>query len=187
MSLEAGACAGWYEAVAGNYNRVFGADAHFQFYQRLEFDMYLLGSKTPGLSGANQGRRFQALWRDDELTISGEYNAVQTNFNPELGFVRRGDVSRQAGQVSWAPRFERSDTIRNLTFGTSVDYYESASTGAVETRTQDATGGITFHASSRSWRRAARRGPRSAVRPPEPGFATSTQVTSGIRTQGGRA
>ena len=134
--------------VARDYNRVYGADAHFQFYQKLEFDMYLLGSETPGLSGANQARRFQTLWRDDELTISGEYNAAQTHFNPEMGFIRRTDVSHYASEVSWAPRFEQSDTLRNLTFGTSLDYYESGSTGDIETRTQDATAGITFENNS---------------------------------------
>jgi hypothetical protein len=33
--------------IHGDYNRVYGADAHFQFYNRLEFDSYLLRSETP--------------------------------------------------------------------------------------------------------------------------------------------
>ena len=43
------------------------------------------------------------------------------------------------------------------------------------------------HASSRSWRPAARTSPRSAVRPPEPGFAASTHVTSATTGAGGKA
>ena len=31
-----------------DYNRVYGADAHFQFYERLSFDAHLLRSETPG-------------------------------------------------------------------------------------------------------------------------------------------
>jgi hypothetical protein len=93
-------------------------------------------------------RRFQSAWRDDELVISGEYNEVQPNFNPEVGFIRRGNISQYSGEVTWTPRLLDSETIRNLTFGTSADYYENASTGKVETRTQDATLGITFEDSS---------------------------------------
>jgi hypothetical protein len=57
-------------------------------------------------------------------------------------------VSHYTGEVSWGPRFERSDTVRNLTFGTSMEYYESASTGSLETRAQDGTIGITFENNS---------------------------------------
>ena len=58
-------------SVGGDYNRVYGADAHFQFYDKLEFDSYLLRSDTPGKAGKNQARRFQAGWKDDELSIYG--------------------------------------------------------------------------------------------------------------------
>src|SRR4029079_8759295 len=124
---------------AADHNRVYGTDAHFEFFQKLEFDSYLLSSDTPGKSGRNQAQRVQSAWRDDELTISGEYNAVQANFNPEVGFIRRGNVSQYSGEVSWQPQIRSSDSIRNLTFGTTLDYYESESTGKVETRTHDAT------------------------------------------------
>ena len=83
---------------AADYNRVYGADAHFQFFQRLEFDSYLLRSDTPGRPGKNQARRFQTAWRDDEFSISGQYNEVQTNFNPEVGFIRRRDNSAVSGR-----------------------------------------------------------------------------------------
>src|SRR5688572_15273838 len=75
--------------TAGDYNRVYGGDAHFQFYQKLEFDSYLLRSDTPGRSGQNQARRFQTGWRDEEWLATAEYNEVQPNFNPEVGFIRR--------------------------------------------------------------------------------------------------
>ena len=39
--------------VAGDYNRVYGTDAHLQFFDRLQFDSYFLRSDTPGKSGEN--------------------------------------------------------------------------------------------------------------------------------------
>jgi uncharacterized protein DUF5916/cellulose/xylan binding protein with CBM9 domain len=125
----------------GDFNRVYGADAHFQFWDRLEFDSYLLRSDTPGRPDNNLARRFQTGWRDDELTASVEYNEVQPNFNPQVGFVRRGEMSQYNGEFGWAPRIDHP-TIQNLNFGTTVDYYKSEITNNIETRVQEATTGL---------------------------------------------
>ena len=45
--------------VPGDYNHVYGAEAHFQFFDKLEFDSYLLKSETPGKTGKDQARRFE--------------------------------------------------------------------------------------------------------------------------------
>jgi hypothetical protein len=130
--------------VANDYNRVYGPDVHFQFFQRLEIDSYVLRSDTPGRSGDNMARNFLMAWRDDELTISTEHNAVEPNFNPEVGFVRRSNMSQYSGDVSWRPQLRRSATIRNLIASTSLDYFEGGSTGEIETRTQEGTLGVQF-------------------------------------------
>ena len=121
--------------LPGDYNRVYGPDAHFQFFDRLEFDTFLLRSDTLGKSGKNQARKFATAWRDDELVIATEYNTVQTNFNPEIGFIRRRDMTQYSGDFSWLPLMKGSRTIRNLIFSTNLDYYEGGN-GKVETRTQ---------------------------------------------------
>ena len=130
-------------AAAHDASRVYGSDVHFQFFDRLEFDSYLLRSDTPGRSGKNQARRFLAGWADDELAVSAEYNAVQANFNPELGFIRRGNISHYAGDLSWKPQMDSSEIIRNLNFEVGTNYYEDGS-GRLETRAHDATLGLQF-------------------------------------------
>jgi hypothetical protein len=130
----------------GDYNRVYGADARFLFYDRLEFNSYILRSKSSSIpvnAGKDQAWQFSTAWRDDELVISAEYNAVQQNFNPEMGFIRRKNVSQYSADTSWLPRLKRSRTIRNLVFGTTLDYYEGPA-GQLETRTQTANTGIQF-------------------------------------------
>ena len=129
--------------VPGDYNRVYGPDMHLQLYDKIEVDSYLLRSDTPGRTDRNQARSVQAAWRDDELNVSTEYSTVQPNFNPEVGFVRRGNMSLYSGDLSWSPQIQRSETIRNLNFGTSVDYYKGVD-GRIETRTREATTGISF-------------------------------------------
>jgi hypothetical protein len=130
--------------VASDYNRVYGPDVHFQFFRRLEIDSHVLRSDTPGRSGDNTARNFLAAWRDDELTLSTEYNEVEPNFNPEVGFVRRSNVTQYSGDASWRPRVQRSDLIRNLIASASLDYFEGSSSGAIETRSQEGTLGIQF-------------------------------------------
>ena len=130
-------------SVAGAYNRVYGTDAHFLFFDKLDFDTYILKSDTPGKSGKNQARRFQAGWKGDELSLSGEYDAVGTNFNPELGFVRRGNNSLYSGDFSWKPRITHT-TIQNLNFTTGLDYYKGGTTGNIETRSHDVGFGLQY-------------------------------------------
>ena len=127
-----------------DFNRVYGPDAHFQFWQKLEIDAYALRSDTPGRSGQNMARNLVTAWRADEVTVSGEYNAVEPNFNPEVGFVRRGNTSQYSGDLNWNPQLRRSDLVRNLKFGGSFDHFNNNSTGQLETRTQEATTGIQF-------------------------------------------
>ena len=131
-------------SVAHDYNRVYGPDVHFQFFQRFEIDSYVLRSDTPGRSGDNMARNVLAAWRDNDFTISAEHNKVEPNFNPEVGFVRRSNVTQYSADAAWRPQLRRSSTIRNLIASTSMDYFEGGSSGAIETRTQEGTLGIQF-------------------------------------------
>ena len=127
----------------GDHNRVYGADARFQL-DKLDFDAYILKSDTPGRGGKNQAKRFVTAWRDDEVTASAGYNSVEANFNPELGFVRRGNMTEYSGSFAYNPLLRSNATIRNLRFDAGVNYVAGASSGEIETRTQSAGTGILF-------------------------------------------
>ena len=135
-------------STTSDFNRVYGADAHFQFYQRLEFDSYLLKSETPDLDGKDLARRFEAAWKDDEFEASAQYNEVQTNFNPEVGFIRRRNATQYEGEVAWRPQLRSSDLVRNLDFSASTSYFKSGTTGQIETRLQEAQAGIQFESNA---------------------------------------
>jgi hypothetical protein len=129
--------------LSGDYNRVYGMDAHFVFNNnRLTLDTFILLSDTPDLEGKDQARQLQASWRDNELTIAAGYNAVETNFNPEVGFIRRRDNTHYSGQVAFNPLIESSTAVRNLIFDATADYFESGTTEQVETREQGFRTGI---------------------------------------------
>ncbi len=134
-------------SVAVDYNRVYGADAVFQFYNRLDISGYILQSDTPGREGPAQARKLAVGWRDNDLSFGADYEKVEDDFNPEMGFIRRDDNSHYSGDFSYLPRLFGSDLIRNLTFRTNFDYWEGL-TGEIETREHSATFGVSFENSA---------------------------------------
>ena len=51
-------------------------------------------------------------------------------------------MAQYKGTFEWRPLIRSSSRIRNLSFGTTVDYYERGNTGKVETRTEEVAVGI---------------------------------------------
>ena len=129
-----------------DYNRLFGLDARFRLFQRLELGAYILKSTTPGVKGDDQARQFEAAWLDSDFTIAASHHETQDNFNPEVGFIRRRDIKKTSGSLSWRPRLE-NERIRNLTFSTGIDYYAN-NDGEIETREQTIGTGVAFYGGS---------------------------------------
>ena len=65
------------------------------------------------------------------MSFGADYEKVEADFNPEMGFIRRRDNSHYSGAFSYSPRFDNSDLIRNLSLRTNFDYWEDL-TGEIE-------------------------------------------------------
>jgi hypothetical protein len=133
--------------IDGDHNQLYGVDTFLRFFEKLEITSYLLQTTTPGRSGQNQARLLETAWRDEDLTVSGLYEQVQPNFNPEAGLVRRANMTHYSGDVSWRPRPRRSAYIRNYNLDASTDYYADEH-GHIETRDYSVGTGILFHNSA---------------------------------------
>ncbi len=125
-------------------NQLFGADAFLRFFEKLEVSSYLMRTDTNGREGEDWSSRLGIAWRDDDLTAIGEYEDVQPNFNPEIGFVRRTNMSHSSADLSWRPRPASGGRVRNYLLGGTTDYYEASDTGRLETRQHNANGGVSF-------------------------------------------
>ena len=128
----------------GDYNRVYGADLHLQFYNRLDINSHIIRSDTPQLRDNNQARQFQVAWRDDEVVAVTGYSEIQTHFNPEVGFVRRKNHTRYNGDFSWNPLIESSALLRGFVVRTRLDYFENGTTNQIETRETALDLGVRF-------------------------------------------
>ena len=131
---------------AGDFNRVFGLDANLQLRQKLDITSYWLRSVTPGLSSGDGAKAVNVSWRDNDYNLTAQYEQVQANFNPEVGFIRRRDNDHYAVTAGVLPRLHNRH-VRNLNFGAGADYYAQWQ-GDLQTRQQDVSAGLAFHNSS---------------------------------------
>ncbi len=84
------------EVSGPHFNRVFGADANFRFFQRL--DVNFAGAKTssPEEGVEEQGEDWYSKssfnYRSNRLEVRGGYQTIGERFNNEMGFVPRRGV-----------------------------------------------------------------------------------------------
>ena len=122
-------------------NQVFGVDGVFSFYDNLNINSYLAKSETSGLNGDDLSYQTQLDYTGDRWGIKLERLMVDTNFNPEVGFVRREDFQRNFGSFRFSPRPLSIAAIRKLLFEGSIDF-TTDNAGLLETRIQQGLFGI---------------------------------------------
>ena len=134
-------------AEAGDFGRLYGVDSRLRFFNRkLDIISYLLASEspappsppavvTPETGGDGRAGLLGVAWRGDRLTWTGQYEAVDADFNPDVGFVRRNAMRHVSSDVRWEQRVTDSPRWRHYFFEGSADYYTNPH-GEVETRQQ---------------------------------------------------
>ena len=120
------------EGDAGT-NQVVGVDAAFAFYDNVNLTGYYARSKTPGLAGDDASYQSAFTYNGDLYAVQVDHLLVGDNFNPEIGFLRRDDFRRTFASAQYSPR-PSIDAVRQFTWGASLDYIESDTTGQLETR-----------------------------------------------------
>jgi len=120
------------EAGAGA-NNVAGLDASFAFFQNLSINTYFAKSDTPERRGDDESYRAQVQYMGDRYGFEAERLSVGSNFNPEIGYVRRDDIIRSYVQARFSPRLPSVPAIRKLSWEGSVDYFDNRR-GVISTR-----------------------------------------------------
>ncbi len=131
----------------GDTNRVVGTDAVLQFHNKIDLVAYYLKSITPNVKKNTDARKFSLAYKDNVWLLSGDYEKVGDNFNPQVGFIRRPDMSHYSGDFGYNPRVVRVKHIRDINLSTSYDYYAGVD-GKIETRTNSYRFNIEFANSS---------------------------------------
>ena len=114
-------------------NEVYGADGQFAFFDNIYLNGYYAESRTPNREGDDASYQGVFTYNGDLVAVQLDHLRVGSNFNPEMGFLRRRDFRRNYATANYAPRPRGIESVRQFTFGGTVDYVETGA-GAVETR-----------------------------------------------------
>jgi hypothetical protein len=111
------------QATRQSFNRTYGADANFTFFDFLNLSSFLLKTETPEVPNEDVAGRFGINWTDPLLSLDASYLSIQENFNPEVGFVPRTGIRKTTGTFAFRPRpGERIPSIREFEPSLNVEY-----------------------------------------------------------------
>ena len=129
-------------------NEVYGLDAAFSFYDNVNFNGYYARSRTPELSEDDASYQAAFTYNGDLYALQVDHLLVGDNFNPEIGFLRRDDFRRTFVTAQYSPRPSTIETVRQFTWGGSLDYITNGA-GLIETRIAQARFETEFENSDR--------------------------------------
>ncbi len=131
-------------------NQTWGVDGVFSFFQNVNLNTYIAGTRTPELRRGDAGSyRAQLEYNPDRYGVTLERMVVGEHFNPETGYVRRPNIERSLADLRFSPRPKASKIVRKYDYSVSYDQYARATDRLLETQLSDATFGIEFQSSDR--------------------------------------
>ncbi|MFB3068643.1 MAG: DUF5916 domain-containing protein, partial [Acidobacteriota bacterium] len=89
---------------SGDYNRTFGVDASFRFWQNLRITSFLATTRTPGFETGDMAGRTWVEWKTNLWEARTDYLDIGENFNAEVGFVPRRDIRKSTSFLGLRPR-----------------------------------------------------------------------------------
>jgi hypothetical protein len=134
--------------TAGASNQAYGVDATFAFYDNLSIIGYWARTDTTGIDGEDSSYSGQLRYNGDRYGVTAEHLFVDRLFSPEVGFVRRRDMRKNAGSLRFSPRPQSIEAVRKFSWEGQFDHITSAA-GILETREAEGLFGIEFENSDR--------------------------------------
>ena len=129
-------------------NDAYGVDGTFAFFANLSVNAYWAKTRTPGRRGTDTSYRTQMEYAGDRYGVQLDRLVVGDSFNPEVGFVRRGNIRESVGQFRFSPRPKRIQSVRKFSAIGTYTYVEDGS-GVLQTRTADGEFAIELQNSDR--------------------------------------
>jgi hypothetical protein len=112
----------------------YGLDGSFGFFENLSVNSYWARTETPGVSDRNDSYRVQMFQNGDRWGGNAELLHVGRNFDPQVGFMRRSDFTKNRAMFRFTPRPKnRFKAVRKFGYQASIEYFEN-SYEQVETR-----------------------------------------------------
>jgi hypothetical protein len=131
-------------------NHAYGVDGNFNFLQNLQINTYWARTETAGSrpAGDQTSQRAQLDYSGDRYGVQLEHLTVGADFDPQVGFVRRGDIQREYAQFRFSPRPRGRSAIRKYIYQASLEYIEDGH-GRLESRERNAEFALEFQNADR--------------------------------------
>jgi hypothetical protein len=128
-------------------NATAGVDANLRFFDNIQADLYWARTSTPGRHANDASYRTRFVYGGDRYGIEADRVVIEPNFNPEVGFVRRGNVATNSASARFSPRLRRGRLVRKLTWQADLDYITDAAGDVLEDRAVAGVFGVEFNSS----------------------------------------
>jgi hypothetical protein len=119
-----------------DYNRTFGIDASFRFWEDFRVASFLAATRTPGLEEGDVAGRIWVEWKTNLWEARTGYLDVGENFNAEAGFVPRTNIRKSNSSLGWRPRPRSISWIREFFPSAQLQYFNDQE-GRLVTRVND--------------------------------------------------
>ena len=103
-------------------NQMVGADSSFSLFQNVYISGYAAKTQTTGLTEDDRSYRGNFSYAGDRYGVLVDHLAVEGNFNPEIGFLRREAFRSSFGGARFSPRPKNARRIRQYHFESSIEY-----------------------------------------------------------------
>ena len=125
-----------------DFNRVYGTDANFVFFQHFTVNGFLAQSSSPGIEEDNWVTGGTVGWDSDLFNLQTSWLVVDPEFRSDLGFVPRNNMRQISPQIEISPR-PNSDLIRQVVMRFRVDYLMNQQ-NQLESRTVHTSAQVNF-------------------------------------------
>lgn len=139
-------------AILTNYaapdrtNRAIGMDAQYRFWSASEFEAWYTRVTDDGPIENDEAGHASLTLMNDKYGVEASFTSVGENFHPALGFVRRRDMRRFAGEAQYTPivSFDALPFIRQFTFQSEYEYIASQK-GELQSQEFEVSAGAAFN------------------------------------------
>jgi hypothetical protein len=138
----------WPAASGHDANGAAGVDADFRFFDNVQATAYWARTSSAE-RGDDTSYRARFLYAGDRYGVEVERLAIGPQFDPEVGFVRRGDVAINAASARFSPRLRPGRLVRKLTWQGDLEYITDAAGEVLEDRATSAQFGVEFNSGDR--------------------------------------
>jgi hypothetical protein len=115
----------------------YGLDSSWAFGSDFQASAYWAqaeSGRAPVTAGAQRSYRAFLDYNADRWGLQYDHLGVGRFFNPEVGFVRRPDMRKNAGLVRFSPRPKKNKRIRKYLYSGTFSQTDNYTTGRLESR-----------------------------------------------------